>query len=161
MQTLYLETSIVSFLRSRPSARLISAARQLLTQQWWEQERPKYELVTTQFVLEEASRGSAQLAAERLEALSEIPLLEIPDEIPALADALIDSRILPAKARLDALHICAASFHRIDFLLTWNCAHIANARLFPRLRRFFSEYGYALPEVCTPEELMNDDDTPN
>lgn len=157
MQTVYIETSIVSFLRSRPSAHVISAARQLLTRRWWDQERGNYELVTSQFVLDEASRGDAQLAIERMDALAEIPLLDIPDDIPSLANALLDAAILPEIARLDALHICTASFHGIEYLLTWNCTHIANARLLPRVRQFLAEHGHALPEVCTPEEMLDDE----
>ena len=157
MQTIYIETSIVSFLRSRPSAHVVSAARQLVTRRWWDCERRQYELVTSQFVLDEASRGDARLVAERMEALAGIPLIEIPDEIPSLADSLLAAAILPPGARLDALHICAASYHGIEFLLTWNCTHIANARLLPRVRQFLAERGYALPEVCTPEEMLDDE----
>jgi hypothetical protein len=136
---------------------VVSAARQLLTRQWWDEERSKFELVTSQFVLDEASLGDAQLAAARLEVLADIPLLAIPDEIPSLADELLATAILPSKARLDALHICAASIHGIELLLTWNCTHIANARLLPRVRRFLADRGYVLPEICTPEELLDDD----
>lgn len=156
MQTVYIETSIASYLRTRLSSQVVSAARQLLTRQWWDEERSKYELVTSQYVLDEASLGDEQLATARLEALADIPLLAIPDEIPSLADDLLAAAILPNKARLDALHICAASFHGIEFLLTWNCTHIANARLLPRVRRFLAHRGYVLPEVCTPEEMLDD-----
>lgn len=159
MQTVYIETSIVSFLRSRQSNHVVSAARQLLTRRWWDHERIKYDLVTSQYVLDEAAGGDQSLAAERLLALEEVSLLEIPDDIPTLADELLAAALLPSHAGLDALHICAASFHGIDFLLTWNCTHIANARLLPKFRDFFAIRGLSLPEVCTPEELL-DDDTP-
>lgn len=157
MQTIYIETSIVSFLRSRPSAHVVSAARQLVTRRWWDQERTKYTLVTSQYVLDEAMQGDAQLAKERSLALEGMPLVELPDAIPVLADELLKSAILPVRARLDALHICAASFHGIDYLLTWNCTHIANARILPRIRTFLSAKGYVLPEVCTPEEMLDDE----
>lgn len=156
MRTVYIETSIVSFLRSRPSPHLVSAARQLVTRQWWDQERANYQLVTSQFVLDEAACGDEALAAERLAALADVPLLEIPDQVAALADELLAASMLPAKARLDALHISVASFHGIEFLLTWNCTHIANARLLPRIRRFMTDRNYVLPEVCTPEEMIDD-----
>lgn len=157
MQTVYIETSIVSFLRARPSAHVVSAARQLLTRRWWDQERSKYELVTSQYVLDEASQGHTELAKERLLTLNGIPLIDLPDEVPSLADELIGAALLPANARLDALHICAASIHQLDYLLTWNCTHIANARILPRVRRFLIERGYNLPEVCTPEEMLDDE----
>ena len=157
MQTVYIETSILSFLRSKQSAHVVSAARQLVTRRWWDEERTNYELVTSQYVLDEASRGDALLAAERMQALAGIPLVEIPDAIPSRADALLAAASLPENARLDALHLCAASFHRIEYLLTWNCTHIANARILPRVRQFLADQGHTLPEVCTPEELLNDE----
>lgn len=157
MQTVYVETSIVSFLRSRPSAQLVSAARQLLTRRWWDDERSKYELVTSQYVLDESARGEKSLAEERLSILAGLLLVEIPDEIPALADELLSAAILPSNARLDALHICTASFHGIDYLLTWNCTHLANARILPGVRQFLAVRGYAVPEICTPEEMLDDE----
>lgn len=161
MPTVYIETSIVSYLRSRPSAHVVSAARQLVTRNWWEHERENYVLVTSQLVLDEASRGDSVLAAERLTALGGIPLLDVPEDVPSLADALLAASILPAKARLDAMHICLASFYGIEFLLSWNCSHIANARLLPRVRRFLADRGYVLPEVCTPEEMLDDTEEPS
>ena len=115
MQTVYIETSIVSFLRARPSAHVVSAARQLLTRRWWERERSKYELVTSQYVLDEAAQGHRELANDRLLSLDGIPLIDLSDEIPSLADELIAAALLPANARLDALHICAASIHELDY----------------------------------------------
>ncbi|MEE8585323.1 MAG: type II toxin-antitoxin system VapC family toxin, partial [Acidobacteriota bacterium] len=155
--TVYIETSIVSILRSRPSGRVVSAARQLLTRRWWNTERRNYDLFTTQFVLDEASQGDPQLAAERLEALAGIPLLDLPQEIPQIADELLSRAVLPPKARLDALHISAATYHEIDYLLTWNCTHIANARLIPKVRRVVGELGFSPPHICTPEELLDDE----
>ena len=157
MQTVYIETSIVSFLRARPNSHVVSAARQLLTQRWWNEERHNYQLVTSQYVLDEASKGDPQLAAERVTALAGIPLLEISDAIPTLADHLLASAILPANARLDALHICAAAFHRLEYLLTWNCTHIANARILPRIGEALRSLGHELPVVCTPEEMVDDE----
>jgi len=156
MPTLYLETSIISFLRSRPATHVVSAARQLLTQRWWNEERAKYELLTSQFVLDESSRGDPTLVEERLKALAGIPLLEIVPEISVLAQELLSAAVLPARARLDALHISAASYHSVEYLLTWNCAHIANARILPRVRKIVEEHGYAFPIVCTPEEMVDE-----
>lgn len=158
MSTVYIETSIVSFLRSRPSGLVVSAARQLLTRRWWNSERQNYDLFTTQFVLDEASQGHPRLAAERLKALAGIPLLDLPQEIPQLANELLSRAVLPQNARLDALHIAAATYHEIDYLLTWNCTHIANARLIPKIRQVMGELGLLLPQICTPEELLDDED---
>lgn len=161
MPTVYIETSIVSYLRSRPSAQLVAAARQLVTRRWWEHERERYRLVTSQLVLDEASRGDSVQASERMTALGGITLLDVTDDVPLLADGLLSASILPAKARLDAMHICLASVYGIEFLLSWNCSHIANARLLPRVRRFLADRGYVLPEVCTPEEMLDDTEDPS
>jgi predicted nucleic acid-binding protein len=161
MATLYIETSIVSYLRQRPSTLVIAAARQLLTRQWWDFERHKYELVTSQYVLDEVAEGDPALAAERLASLSGVPLLELTPEIARIATEIVSRAILPAEAQVDALHIAATAFHAVDYLLTWNCAHIANARIIPRIRDVLSELGHSVPIICTPEEMVTDDGESN
>lgn len=156
LPTVYIETSIVSYLRARHSSQITSAARQIVTRRWWDEERHNYSPVISPYVLAEASDGNPALAAERLAALAGIPIVPEAVEIPLLADRLLKAALLPAKARLDALHICAAAFHRIDYLLTWNCSHMANARILPRIRATLNELGYQLPVICTPEEMTDD-----
>ncbi|WP_425616626.1 type II toxin-antitoxin system VapC family toxin [Anatilimnocola sp. NA78] len=156
MKTIYIETSIISFLRARASSHIVSAARQLLTQRWWNEERHRYQLLTSQYVIDEAAQGNAKLANERLAIIGEIQLLEISDAIPALAEKLMATAVLPPSALVDALHICAASYHRLDYLLTWNCTHIANARILPQIRRILLDSGFELPTVCTPEEMVDE-----
>lgn len=155
MPTLYLETSIISYLTSRPSGQIVSRARQILTHRWWDEERGYYDLVTSQYVLDEARRGDPVLASMRLESLARIPLLDIPDAIPSLADLLLFQSALPEKARLDTLHICTAAYHEVDYLLTWNCTHIANARFIPKMRQILDSMGLAIPTICTPEEMVD------
>ncbi len=157
MATVYIETTIVSYLTAKPSRWVVAAARQLLTRHWWDHERHHYDLVSSQYVLDEASRGDPQFARLRLEALKDIPLLDLPDEIPDLAGELLARSVLPPNARLDALHIAAAAFHGIEYLLTWNCTHIANARIFPRIGAALGGLGYAIPVICTPEEMVGDE----
>jgi len=106
------------------------------------------------YVVEEASAGDSQAASERIEALRQIPVLPITPEIPSLAEFLLLGGGLPAKARLDALHIACAAYHQIDILLTWNCTHIANPTQLPVMRGLCSAQGYRLPELVTPFELM-------
>jgi predicted nucleic acid-binding protein len=154
MARIYIETSIVSYLKQRPSGQVIAAARQLLTRQWWDNERTNYELVTSQYVLDEAGRGDPTLATERILALAEIPLVELPNEIPALASEILSRAILPASAQLDALHIAATAYHELEYLLTWNCTHIANAQILPRIRDLLLELNYPVPIICTPEEMV-------
>jgi hypothetical protein len=121
MPTVYVETSIVSYLRQRPSSQVVMAARQVLTHQWWDHERSNYELVTSQYVLDEASVGDPVLAAQRLESLDGIPLLPLDPQIGVIADEIMARAILPPKASVDTLHIPAVAHHRIDYLLTCIC----------------------------------------
>ena len=121
-------------LRQLPSGQVVMAARQLLTHEWWDNERSKYELVVSQYVIDEASAGDPTLAAERLESLEGIRLLPVDAEIVQIADEIMNRAILPTKARTDALQIAIVAHHRIEYLLTWNCRHIANAMILPRMR---------------------------
>jgi hypothetical protein len=157
MPTLYIETSIVSYLRQRPSAQVVAAARQLLTHQWWNEERSNYELVTSQYVLDEASAGDPVLAAERLESLDGILLLSIDPQVGLIANEILSRAILPSQALIDALHIGIVAHHKIQYLLTWNCKHIANAKILPRIHDVLTDLGHPIPIICTPEEMVNDD----
>lgn len=157
MDTVYIETSVVSYLRQRPSSQVVMAAHQLLTHKWWDTERTKYELVVSQYVLDEASSGDPTLAAERLQSLDGIPLLADAPEITQIADEIMSRAILPAKAQVDALHIATVAHHRIQYLLTWNCKHIANAKILPRIHQVLTDAGVPIPMICTPEELLGDD----
>ena len=157
MDTVYIETSIVSYLRQKPSTQVVAAARQLLTHQWWNDERQNYDLVISQYVIDEASGGDPVLAAERLESLDGIPSLPDAPEIPQIAREIMSLGVLPAKAQVDALHIAAVAHHRIQYLLTWNCKHIANAKILPRIHDVLTDLGIPIPIICTPEELLGDD----
>ena len=157
MDTVYIETSVVSYLRQRPSPQVVMAARQLLTHQWWNEERTNYELVVSQFVIDEASAGDPVLAAERLQSLNGIPLLPLDPAIADIADEIMSRAILPEKARTDALHIAMVAHHRIQYLLTWNCRHIANARILPRIHNVLSDLSIPIPVICTPEEMVGND----
>jgi hypothetical protein len=154
MDSLYIETSIVSYLRQQPSTQVVTAARQLLTHQWWNEERQNYDLVISQYVIDEASGGDPTLAAERLESLEGIPLLPDAPEIPQIASEIMSLGVLPANAQVDALHIAAVAHHRVKYLLTWNCKHIANAKILPRIHDRLTDLGIPIPIVCTPEELL-------
>lgn len=156
MATVYIETSIVSYLRQRPSSQVVMVARQLLTHQWWNEERENYDLVTLQYVIDEASSGDPTLAAERLESLEGIPLLGLDRQVEEIAEEIIRRAILLPKASVDALHIAVAACHVIGYLLTWNCTHIANARILPRVYDVLRDMGCAIPVICTPEEMVDD-----
>ena len=146
MDTVYIETSIVSYLRQKPSAQVVTAARQLLTHQWWNDERQNYELVVSQYVIDEASGCDPTLAAERLESLDGIPLLPDAAEIPQIANEIMALGVLPAKAQVDALHIAAVAHHRIQYLLTWNCQAHRERQDFPPHPRCADRIGNSNPD---------------
>ena len=135
----------------------MTAARQLQTRRWWDEKRDGHDLYASVLVVEEASRGDETLAAERLEALADLPLLAINEEVEKIGKSLVDSAALPEKAKVDALHISTAAFHGVNYLLTWNCKHIANARMRPRIRKILTDMGCAVPVICTPDELLADE----
>ncbi|MBI5723987.1 MAG: type II toxin-antitoxin system VapC family toxin [Planctomycetes bacterium] len=155
MKSVYIETSIVSYLMARPSRDLRAAAWQQTTIQWWEQERPKFELFTSELVLAEARSGDEDAAQRRVEALNALPLLAITDDAKELADRLMADGGMPAHAEADALHVAVASIHGMDYLLTWNCRHIDNAATKPVIRSICAVAGYTCPEICTPLELLS------
>ncbi len=157
MASIYIETSIVTHLRERPASHVVAAARQILTKRWWSDERGKYTLVTSQYVIDEACMGDSVLAEERLVHLDGLPLLAVDPEILVLADALMLSAALPRKAEADALHIAIAAWHGVEYLLTWNCTHLANARTMPIIQGVLRHRNVVPPIICTPENLMSDD----
>ena len=152
--TVYIETSVISYLTSRPSRDLIAAARQEVTQRWWEDTAQAFELVTSEIVTLEASRGDLDAAQQRIAALSGCKLLDVSEAARLLARALLDDGILPANSGADALDIAVASIHRTEFLLTWNYRHIANATLRKHMNSIIEHAGYECPVICSPEELM-------
>jgi hypothetical protein len=152
----YLETTIPSYLTAWPSRDVVMAGHQQTTREWWETRRRDFDLFVSQFVVDEASLGDADAARRRLESLADVPLLDVSDEIYALASELVRGVPLPAKAAADSLHIAIATVHGLDYLLTWNCAHIANATLRGRIETVCRDAGYEPPIICTPEELLKE-----
>ncbi|MGE0085003.1 MAG: type II toxin-antitoxin system VapC family toxin [Desulfococcaceae bacterium] len=153
---IYIETSIVSYLSARPSSNLTAAAWQQITFEWWETRRHYYDLYISELVITEAGRGNSDAARKRLSYLTDISRIIITDEARSLANTILSQKILPEKAAADALHIAIASYHDIDYLLTWNCTHINNAATKPIIRKICAEEGFTCPEICTPQELMGD-----
>ena len=151
---IYIETSIPSYLTARRSRDLIATANQELTQEWWGTRRDDFYLVISEFVLREASAGDPIAASNRLAAIAGIPELNVTDEVGLLARILIEQIPIPEKAQLDAFHIAVAAVHGIDYLLTWNCTHINNAELRPRIEALCRSQGFEPPTICTPQELL-------
>jgi hypothetical protein len=156
MKSVYVETSIFSYLTARPSVNVISAARQQLTCDWWEKCRSRFELFVSPLVEAEASRGDPDAAKRRIAAMEGIPSLEIVSQVSELTSLLLKKGALPQKAEDDAAHVSLAAVHGMDFLLTWNCRHIDNAEMKPVIRKVCSTYGVDCPEICTPEELLGE-----
>lgn len=151
---IYIESTIPSYVVARPARDLIQAAHQQLTRDWWDLQREKHELFTSQLVLDEIARGESEMAKRRLALLADLALLESTEEARNLTRSIMDSGLLPAKAEGDAAHIALATVHEMDILLTWNCRHIANASIVGQLRRMVAKHDYTLPEIYTPAELM-------
>lgn len=152
----YVETSVISYLTSRLSRDLIVASHQQITEDWWANHRKRYDLFVSQTVLEEAAEGDQEYARQRLNVIENLPLLEITEEAVVLAKDLVRMGPLPEKAEIDALHIATAVTHRVDYLLTWNCKHLANASLRSRIERVCRARGYVPVVICTPEELLEE-----
>ena len=157
MDIVYIETSIVSHATARPSSDIQIAAFQHQARNWWSTERPNFELVTSQLVIDEASAGNPTAAEERLKLLDGLPTVPIDDDVRTLARAIVAASIMPAKAAADALHVAAAAVAGVQYLLTLNCKHIANAHELPRVYRLLDDHGFGQLLICTPAEFLGGD----
>lgn len=153
---LYVETSVISYLTARPSRDVIALAHQELTREWWVRAGSEFELYASRLVVAEAQLGDPEAASARLAALEPITLLAETAESRALAQKLLASGGLPIKAASDALHIGVATVHGMDYLVSWNCKHIANARMLRFVMETCRDAGFEPPIICTPEELAED-----
>jgi predicted nucleic acid-binding protein len=156
--TVYLETTVIGYLAMRVSSILRVAGNQQTTRDWWDNHREDFDLFVSHYVVEECSRGDPIAARERLAYLEGIELLRVPDDVITLAESLVTGVPLPGNATADALHISVAAVNGIEYLLTWNCRHIANPSLRPRIERLCRKVGFEPPVICTPQELLETDD---
>lgn len=152
----YLETTIVSYLTARQSSELLLAAHQQATNNWWQEHRMGYDIYVSQAVIQEASAGDPEAVLRRLEILASIPEIEITVDARELAKELTVAIPFPPKAEIDALHIAVATTNAMEYLLTWNCRHIANASIRPKIELICRSAGYEPPIICTPLELMEE-----
>jgi len=155
-ETVYIETSILGYLTARSTKNLILAANIEVTKEWWEFRRSAFTLYISKVVLDEVARGDPEIAANRQEILDGVPLVELNQDVRSLAAQFLSRSNLPPKASDDAVHIAAATIHGLDYLLTWNCKHIANAQIQRKLEEISFDFGYQLPVICTPYELLGD-----
>jgi len=152
--SVYLETSFVSYLTAKPSRNLIVAAHQSITSDWWENQHQLFDLFISQVVVDEAKLGDPQAAALRLKILDDINHLDISEEVEYFSHILVERKIIPQQSLEDALHVAVSCISGIDYLLTWNCKHIAHAKKRGEVERVCLEFGYIYPMICTPEELL-------
>jgi len=155
-ETVYIETSILGYLTARSTRNLILAANIEVTKEWWELHSSTFTLFISQVVLDEVARGDEEIALKRLEIVNGLQLVELNQSVRSLAAQFLSRSNLPPKASDDAVHIAAATVHGLDYLLTWNCKHIANAQIQRKLEEIGLDFGYQLPVICTPYELLGD-----
>ena len=154
MESVYLETTFISYLVARPSRDVIVAAHQQTTHDWWDTRRKDFACNVSQVVIDEASAGDAAEIQKRLDVIRDLPVLEVTKSAESLARVIIASGVIPPRAVRDAAHIAVAAVHGIDFLLTWNCRHLANAQIMRRMQELGDQLSERMPVICTPEELM-------
>lgn len=155
METVYIETTIPSYLPAHPSRQTVMAQHQKLTHDWWTSERSRDRLFTSFLVRAEAARGDAVAAARRMPYLDSIPDLDVPPETDALSKNLSKLLQIPQKAQADAAHLALTILHRITYLLTWNCTHLANPVLQKELIEYCHCHQLHVPVICTPELLLS------
>ena len=151
--SVYLETTVISYLTAWPDRNVVRLTHQMLTREWWSKSRPLFDVFVSDFVIDEAGRGDASAAAARLKAMEGIPLLPVTAPVIDLAARIVTALSLPPRARMDASHVAIAAAHRIDFLLTWNCRHLANGALAAKIEQACKDGGFTAPRILTPELL--------
>ena len=154
--TVYLETSVVSYYTSRPSRDIVVVAHQQLTREWWEKAAEQFEVVISEAVVDEVALGDPEASARRLESVEEFKILPLTPEVQNLTQILLKELDIPENAFPDAAHLAFASHYKIDFLVSWNCRHIASGRIIKRLNELHPETGIHVPVICTPNELLED-----
>jgi predicted nucleic acid-binding protein len=157
--SVYVETTILSYLTARPSGHLVTAAHQKITAEWWRTAPTRYRLVASAVVTREAQAGDPDMAAKRLALLAGIDLLDTPDRARDLARHLLEAGLLPPDAGADALHVAVAAVNRVEYLATWNLRHLAGAVIRRRIENALRARGFEPPEICTPEELLTENQT--
>jgi hypothetical protein len=150
----YLETTSPSYLAAWPSGNAVRARHQQITKDWWATRRDRYQTYTSQLVLIESGKGDPLAAQERLKFLMGLPVLDARSEANVLASDLIVEGAFPERAEIDAAHVALAAVHAMEYLVTWNCRHIANKAITALIRNVCLRHGWTCPEICTPEQLL-------
>ncbi|MBM4024402.1 MAG: type II toxin-antitoxin system VapC family toxin [Planctomycetes bacterium] len=154
MESVYVETTIISYLVSRPSRDLLVAAHQQITHEWWDRQRPLFECYISEVVVDEIRAGDDKVAQRRMEAAGGSTILGVAARAEALTKVIVESGAIPVQAVRDAAHLAITAVNDIDYLLTWNCRHLANGQIIRAVSAICAARGFRMPVVCTPEELM-------
>jgi predicted nucleic acid-binding protein len=153
----YIETSVPSFYyETRPEPEMV--ARREWTRHWWDRHGDKYMLVTSAAVLDELAEGEYPNKKEVFELASTLPLLPVEEAVADIIEAYIQHKVMPQDVLGDALHLALASYHKCDFLVTWNARHLANANKFGHIRRVNTLLGLYVPLLVTPLELLGEEE---
>ena len=150
----YVETSVVSYLTAWASRDVVVAGHQQVTRDWWKTCQDRFEVLASELVVQEAGVGDSDAARDRLLVLDSLALLEITESARELARQLVVAAAIPAKAAEDALHLAIAATNGVEYLVTWNCRHLANATMRAKIEEVCRDAGYQPPAICTPEELL-------
>ena len=153
----YVETTIPSYFHEKRTAPEIVARREW-TRRWWANAATHHLLVTSEAVIHELKDGPSEHQSDWMGLIDTLPLLSIDAAIGEIVAAYIHHRLMPSSPEGDALHLALASYHECDFLVTWNCRHLANANKFGHIRRVNSMLGLFVPALVTPLQLLGGDD---
>ena len=154
MPSVYLETTIPSYLAAHPSRDLVIAAHQQITHEWWRTAPERFDLYVSEAVLDEIQAGDPDAVARRLEMVERLPVLAFSDDVASLVQAYDQRLGFVGRARTDLLHIAFSVAYEIDYLVTWNCRHLAKGETIRRLADANVELGRFTPVIVTPEELL-------
>lgn len=152
--SVYLESSVISYYANNISSDLKVAAEQKITQDWWANIMPQFEIFISDYVLQEVALGRKREAEARIKIAQHLTVLPESPHIYELAAEYVKRLSLPKNGEIDAFHLAVAAVHKVDFLLSWNCKHIANALKYRKIREINQSLGFYVPVICTPRELM-------
>lgn len=156
MESVYIETTILSYLVAHPARDIVIAGHQQTTQEWWSMRRTAFDCFISQVVLDEISAGDPAEVRKRLAVAGTLDSLALTADSETITKSIMKSGVLPPKAIRDAAHIAVATVHNVQYLLTWNCKHLANARIAKRIAGICILAGFEMPTICTPEELLEE-----
>lgn len=154
--SVYIETTVISYLLSRPSQNIKVAGEQLITQDWWNKTLPKLNPFISTFVLDEISVGDKEQVKKRIEVISKFEVLQQTSEVKEFAQVYIKTLQIPAKSKIDAFHLAIASIFEMDFIVSWNCKHIANPFLTNKIIKVNKDFSLPVPVICTPREMLGE-----